>query len=141
MVPSGALVSLVLTCLASVVTDAIRTLKEGPMIDAEGREYKSFPPMDSSRANPSSKPTVRVECTEASMIIFIQADFYRTGHLISPGELFLGDAKFSKSSRCQAVPVGDQEYVIEANLQDCGSKLTVSFGQSLSCLLTLKQSF
>lgn len=127
MVPSGALISLVLICLAFVVTDAIRTLTEGPMIDAEGREYKLFPPMDNCKANPSSKPTVRVQGTEASVIIFIQADFYRTGHLVAPGELFLGDAKFSKRSQCQASPVSDHEYVIEANLQDCGSKLTVSF--------------
>lgn len=124
MVPAGVLVALM--CLACGVTDAIRTLKEGPMIDAEGREYKSGPPLDSGRAKFSDKPTIRVQCTEVSMIIFIQADFYKTGRLVGPGELFLGDAKYSKSSGCQAVPAGDDEYVIEADLQDCGSILTVS---------------
>ncbi|XP_017277273.1 zona pellucida sperm-binding protein 3 [Kryptolebias marmoratus] len=127
MVPAGVSLPLtLLTCLAFGVTEAIRALKEGPMIDAEGREYKSVPAVDDSRPKSSDKPTVHVRCTETSMIVFIQADFYRTGRLVSPGELFLGDAKYSKSSKCRAVPAGDHEYIIEADLQDCGSKLTVA---------------
>ena len=110
-----------LVSLAFGVAGAIRTLKEGPMIDAEGREYKTaFLPELRDR------PTVRVECTETSMIIFIQADFYRNGRLVSPAELFLGDAEYSDDSQCQAVAVEDHEYVIEVGLQDCGTKLSVS---------------
>ncbi|XP_015238923.1 PREDICTED: zona pellucida sperm-binding protein 3-like [Cyprinodon variegatus] len=108
------------------VLDAIRTLKEGPMIDAEGREYKSVNLGDYSKPKPSDRPTVRVQCTEVSMIILIQADFYNNGRLVSPEELFLGDAKYWRNKRCQAVDAGNGEYVIEAELHDCGSKLTIS---------------
>ncbi|KAF7221101.1 zona pellucida sperm-binding protein 3 [Nothobranchius furzeri] len=127
MVSVGYPVALVLLISLTIdVTDAIRTLKEGPMIDAEGREYKSVSPVDNSRPKTREKPTIRVHCTEVSMIVFIQADFYRTGRLASPGELYLGDPKSSQSGRCYAVPGGDGVYVIEADLHDCGSKLTVS---------------
>uniref|UniRef100_A0A3B5QWE5 Zona pellucida sperm-binding protein 3 n=1 Tax=Xiphophorus maculatus TaxID=8083 RepID=A0A3B5QWE5_XIPMA len=117
---------LLIISLVFRVSDAIRTLKEGPMIDAEGREYKSVSLDDFSRPNPDSKTTVRVECTEVSMIISIQAGFYNNGRQVSPQELFLGDAKYWKDKQCQAVNAGDGEYVIEADLQDCGSKLMVT---------------
>ncbi|XP_008403539.1 zona pellucida sperm-binding protein 3-like [Poecilia reticulata] len=123
-----AVLSVVLLLIISLVfrvSDAIRPLKEGPMIDAEGREYKTVSLEDSSRPTHDGKTTVQVECTEVSMIIFIQADFYNNGRLVSPQELFLGDAKYWKNKPCQAVDAGDGEYVIEADLQDCGSKLMV----------------
>ncbi len=111
--------------------DAIRVLKDGPMIDAEGREYKSatfrVDAENTSGPQPSDGSAVRVHCTEASMIIVVKADLYKNGRLVSPGELFLGEAEHSRSSRCRAVAGGDSgEYVIEAGLQDCGSRLTVS---------------
>lgn len=106
------------------VAIAIRTLKEGPMIDADGREYKTASLTEDS--SPRASDSVRVECTEVSMIVYIQADFYRTGRLVSPGDLFLGGAEHKQDSRCRAVVSGHNEYVIEAGLQDCGSKLTVS---------------
>ena len=115
----SASLALLVAC-AFGIADAIRTLKEGPMIDEEGREYKLAPLVENSR------PTVRVECTEVSMIIFIQADLYKNGRHVSPEELFLGDDRHSKSMQCQAVDTGEDEYVIEAGLQDCGSVLTVS---------------
>ncbi|XP_041858034.1 zona pellucida sperm-binding protein 3-like isoform X2 [Melanotaenia boesemani] len=46
--------------------------------------------------------------------------------LSSAEELFLGDDKHSKNSRCQAVDAGNDEYVIEAELHECGSKLSIS---------------
>lgn len=119
-------VLLLIVSLVFSVSDAIRTLKEGPMIDAEGREYKTVSLEDFSRPNPDIKTTVRLECTEVSMIIFIQANFYNNGRLVSPQELFLGDAKYWKNKQCQAVDAGDGEYIIEADLKDCGSKLMVS---------------
>ncbi|PWA17253.1 hypothetical protein CCH79_00010391, partial [Gambusia affinis] len=119
-------VLLLIVSLVFSVSDAIRTLKEGPMIDAEGREYKTVSLEDFSRPNPDIKTTVRVECTEVSMIIFIQANFYNNGRLVSPQELFLGDAKYWKNKQCQAVDAGDGEYIIEADLKDCGSKLMVT---------------
>lgn len=110
--------------------DAIRSLKDGPMIDDEGRQYKSvmlrIDEEDVSGAQLSDRSTVRVQCTETSMIIVVMADLYKNGRLVSPGELFLGEAEHSQSSQCRAVAAGDTEYVIEAGLQDCGSELTVS---------------
>uniref|UniRef100_A0A3P9HBI4 Zona pellucida sperm-binding protein 3 n=1 Tax=Oryzias latipes TaxID=8090 RepID=A0A3P9HBI4_ORYLA len=105
------------------VAIAIRTLKEGPMIDADGREYKTASLTDSG---PRASDSVRVECTEVSMIVYIQADFYRTGRLVSSGDLFLGGAEHKQDRRCRAVVSGHNEYVIEAGLQDCGSKLTIT---------------
>lgn len=111
------------------VAETIRVLKEGPMIDPEGREFKS-PRFGSetesntgSRVNDSSP--VHVQCTEASMIIVVDADLYGTGRRVSPGELFLGGAEHQLSGQCRAVAAGDGEYVIKAELQGCGSKLTV----------------
>ena len=121
--------ALLISC-AFGVADAIRTLKDGPMIDAEGREYKSAISRSDaeniSRVEVSDGSTVRVQCTETSMIIVVRADLYNNGRLVSPGELFLGEEEHSQSSQCRAVDAGHSEYVIEAGLQDCGSKLTVS---------------
>lgn len=110
------------------VADAIRTLKDEPMIDAEGREYKTLRTDAENISGPQfdDGSTVRVQCTEASMIIGVKADLYKNGRLVSPAELFLGGAEHSQNSQCRAVAAGDAEYVIEARLQDCGSKLTVS---------------
>ncbi|XP_040919059.1 zona pellucida sperm-binding protein 3-like [Toxotes jaculatrix] len=112
------------------VTDAIRTLKDGPMIDAEGREFKSArvrtQAENTSRPLPGDGPTVRLQCTEVSMIVVVNADLYKNGHPVSPEDLFLGEAEHSESSQCRAVAVSDTEYVIEAGLQECGSKLTIS---------------
>eukprot|EP00064_Thunnus_orientalis_P014963 superscaffoldBa00002691_g15011 len=110
--------------------DAIRSLKDGPMIDPEGREYKSATfRIDSENIRGpqlNDGSTVRVQCTEASMIILVKADLYGNGRLVSPEELFLGEAEHSESSQCQAAPASDTEYVIEAGLQDCGSNLTIT---------------
>lgn len=119
-----AFIVLLISFLCGAVV-AIRTLKEGPMIDADGREYKTASLIEDS--SPKASDSVRVQCTEVSMIVYIQADFYRTGRLVSPRELFLGGAEHKQDSRCQAVASGHNEYVIEAGLRDCGFKLTVSF--------------
>ncbi|XP_029293959.1 LOW QUALITY PROTEIN: zona pellucida sperm-binding protein 3-like [Cottoperca gobio] len=112
------------------VADSIRTLRDGPMIDAEGREYKSvalgIEAEDISETQFNDGSTVHVRCTDASMFIVVKADVFKNGHLVSPGELFLGGAEHSQSSQCRAVAAGDSEYVIEAALQDCGSKLSIS---------------
>lgn len=131
MVAAGRLAFLALLLSFTLgVADAIRTLKDGPMIDAEGREYKS-PNLkgvgeDSQGLQPSGGSAVRVHCTETSVIIVVRADLVKNGHLGSPGELFLGEAKHSQSRECQAAAAGYGEYVIEAKLQACGSKLSVS---------------
>ncbi|XP_067426690.1 zona pellucida sperm-binding protein 3-like isoform X3 [Thunnus thynnus] len=122
--------ALLLLSFAFVVADAIRSLKDGPMIDPEGREYKSATfRIDSENIRGpqlNDGSTVRVQCTEASMIILVKADLYGNGRLVSPEELFLGEAEHSESSQCQAAPASDTEYVIEAGLQDCGSNLTIT---------------
>ncbi|XP_068434847.1 zona pellucida sperm-binding protein 3-like [Clinocottus analis] len=110
--------------------NAIRTLKDGPMIDAEGREYKSanfrMEAEDISWPQLDDDSTVRVQCTDSSMIIVVKADLFKNGRHVSPEELFLGEPKYSQGGQCRAVAAGDAEYLIEAGLQDCGSKLTIS---------------
>ncbi|XP_069569621.1 zona pellucida sperm-binding protein 3-like [Brachyistius frenatus] len=131
MVTAGHSAILVLRILfAFGGADAIRSLKDGPMIDAEGREYKSaalrIDAENIGRRTFDESPPVRVYCTEGSMIVVVKADLYKSGRLVSPRELFLGDANHLGSSPCQAVAAGNSEYVIKAPLQDCGSKLTIS---------------
>uniref|UniRef100_A0A3Q3VY79 Zona pellucida sperm-binding protein 3 n=1 Tax=Mola mola TaxID=94237 RepID=A0A3Q3VY79_MOLML len=91
--------------LLLAVAQAIRTLKEGPMIDAEGREYKSAPapaPVPAAAGGASGKDRA-----------------------VSPADVFLGEP------RCRAAAAAaDGEFVIEAELQDCGSKSSIS-GDSL----------
>ncbi|KAI3359254.1 hypothetical protein L3Q82_002772 [Scortum barcoo] len=127
-----------LISLAFGATEAIRALKEGPMIDAEGREFKSATfradVENSSRPQHSEASTVCVYCTEAFMIIEVKADLYKNGCPVSPGELFLGEAEHWQSSQCRAVTAGDSnEYIIEAALQDCGStsRKTVIYSNKL----------
>ncbi|CAK6964853.1 zona pellucida sperm-binding protein 3-like [Scomber scombrus] len=132
MVTGGHTVSLaLLLLLALVVADAIRPLKEGPMIDSEGREYKSaMSRIDEENISgpqlTNDRSTVHVQCTEASMIVYIKADLYGKGRFVSPEEFFLGEVEHSEGSRCQATATSDTEYVIEAQLQDCGSELTMT---------------
>lgn len=137
MVTPGDTVSLaLLLLLAFVVADAIRPLKEGPMIDSEGREYKSaISRIDEENISgpqlTNDKSTVHVQCTEASMIVHIRADLYGKGRFVSPEEFFLGEVEHSEGSWCQATATSDTEYVIEAQLQDCGSELSVSWSYLL----------
>ncbi|XP_041633945.1 zona pellucida sperm-binding protein 3-like [Cheilinus undulatus] len=107
-----------LLLLMFVVSDAIRLLKEGPMIDEEGREYKSlrFDP----EPEEDDEHTVRVVCTESTMIVMVKPDLYKNGHLLSAAELFLGEA------RCRAGAAADSEFIIEAGLQECGATLTIT---------------
>ncbi|KAM3863864.1 zona pellucida sperm-binding protein 3-like [Diretmus argenteus] len=98
----------------------------------DGREYKSaISRLDITDEEVSGPPssgasTVSVQCNDRTMIIVIQADLYNNGRHVSPEELFLGQAMRSENIQCQAVAVSDTEYVIEAGLHDCGSKLTIS---------------
>ncbi|XP_071329992.1 zona pellucida sperm-binding protein 3-like [Trachinotus anak] len=131
MVIAGHVASLaLLLSFAVCVADAIQALKDGPMIDAEGREFKSTTVRTDaeniSRPQSNDGSAIRIQCTEVSMIIVVNADLYKNGRLVSPGELFLGEAEHSESAQCRAVPVSDTEYVIETGLQDCGTKLTIS---------------
>ncbi|XP_040012151.1 zona pellucida sperm-binding protein 3-like isoform X2 [Xiphias gladius] len=131
MVVAGHSASLaLLLSFAFGAADAIRALKGGPIVDAEGREFKSATARTDaesfSRPQSNDGSSIRVQCTEASMIIVVNADLYKTGRLMSPGDLFLGEAEHSETSQCRAFAVSDSEYVIEARLQDCGSKLSIS---------------
>ncbi|XP_035471397.1 zona pellucida sperm-binding protein 3-like [Scophthalmus maximus] len=114
---------------AFVVADAIRPLKDGPMIDAEGREYKSAAVRtdaeEMGRPRATDGSVVRVQCTDVSMIVVVNARLVQNGPTVSPGDLFLGEAH-SGGRRCRAAAVSDTEYVIEAGLRDCGSKLVIS---------------
>ncbi|XP_059204399.1 zona pellucida sperm-binding protein 3-like [Centropristis striata] len=129
MVHAGHSASLaLLISFAFGVADAIRTLKDGPMIDAEGREYKSVPLRTETESAPEfyDGSPVRVQCTETYMVIVVKADLYKNGRLLSPEELLLGGVDQSQDSQCRVAATSDSEYVIEAELQNCGSKLTIS---------------
>ncbi|XP_077411726.1 zona pellucida glycoprotein 3e [Vanacampus margaritifer] len=108
---------------------AIRTLKDGPMIDKEGRQYKKSPVIIDAD-DPSGiqsnvfSPSVHVTCTSTSMIIQVKADMY--GQMVSPGEIFLGGVEYLGLRQCQAFPAGDSELVIKAGLEQCGTTLSVS---------------
>ncbi|XP_042339178.1 zona pellucida sperm-binding protein 3-like [Plectropomus leopardus] len=125
----SASLALLIACAFSVA-DAIRALKDGPMIDAEGREYKSAPlRADAENISGTKIPDrspVSLHCTEASMIIMVKPDLYKNGRFLSAAEIFLGEVEHSQNSLCRAFTAGDSEYIIEAGLQDCGSKLTIS---------------
>ncbi|KAK1877629.1 Zona pellucida sperm-binding protein 3 [Dissostichus eleginoides] len=120
-----------LTLFAFAFADAIRTLRDGPMIDAEGREYKTAAlgfdtesQISETQFNEGS--TISVQCTEVSIIIAVKADFFKNGRLLSSWDFLLGEVKHSQSSQCRPVAAGDSEYLFEAGLQDCGSKVTTS---------------
>lgn len=108
---------------------AIRTLKDGPMIDKDGREYKSpvviVDSEDGSEIETNVfSPAVRVTCTPTLMIIQVKADVY--GSIGSPGGIFLGGDEYSGFRQCQALRADDSEVVIKAGLQHCGTQLSVS---------------
>ncbi|KAI7812676.1 zona pellucida sperm-binding protein 3-like [Triplophysa rosa] len=111
----------VLLCI--YVTCAIRNLKEGPMIGPDSRQYKTAPlPRDNHKDVPTSKAApVQVICTERSMIVIIRADLHSNGRRITDKELQLGRSTES----CKASKYSDTEYVIQADLHQCGSELMI----------------
>lgn len=105
------------------VAHAIRNLKEGPMIDAEGREYKS-PPARVDQGGPGGLANaIRVHCEDTSVTVVVRENLLKRGRLAAPGELFLGEAL---DPRCRAAPTTDGEYTIRADLRACGFETTVS---------------
>lgn len=117
------------------VVQAIRYLKEGPVIDAEGREYKSPLLGVEEEGLGGFASAVRVLCTDAFMTVVVKANLFQIEHPVSPGELFLGEAL---NPSCRAAASTDGEYVIRAKLLECGSKLSVSgcfYWQILTYLL------
>lgn len=104
---------------------AIRYFKEGPMVDAMGREYKSPLIRVEEEGLRGLASAVRVLCTDASMTVVVKADLLKAGRPVSPEELFLGEA-LNPSCRAAASSSTDGEYVIRAELLECGSKFSVS---------------
>ncbi|KAF3846455.1 hypothetical protein F7725_003533 [Dissostichus mawsoni] len=131
-----------LTLFAFGFADAIRTLRDGPMIDAEGKEYKTAAlgfdtesQISETQFNEGS--TISVQCTEVSIIIAVKADFFQNGLLLSLSQAFTEQSV----STCAA---GDSEYLFEAGLQDCGSQVTTSkdsviYSNKLIILLVARQ--
>lgn len=115
--------------LSICVAGAIRNLKEGPMIGPDSRQYKvvSLPtehPTDDSTDVPSSRVApAQVLCTERSMIVLIRADLHSNGRHVTAEEFSLGQPCSTKS--CKASQYSDTEYVIKADLHQCGSELSV----------------
>lgn len=136
MLIAGSFRSLQLLFFLFSLTESIRLLKHGRKIDAEGREYKSpryeideVETTTSSQVNSSSP--VDIKCTDSSMIIVVNPDHFKTGRRASFGELFLGGDEQRRSSKCHLSPTADGRYVIEVELQECGSKSTVK--QRVTC--------
>ncbi|CAM4537129.1 unnamed protein product [Leuciscus chuanchicus] len=108
---------------------AIRNLKEGPMIGPDSRQYKvvSLPtedPTDDSTDVPSSRVApAQVLCTERSMIVLIRVDLHSNGRHVTAEEFSLGQPFSTKS--CKASQYSDTEYVIKADLHQCGSELSI----------------
>lgn len=109
---------------------SIGLLKEGRMIDDVGREYKSlrhesdgvertaYPQVDGSQP-------VRIECTDSSMTVKVNPDYFKRGRFAPFGDLFLGEARHWQNSKCQLLPANGL-YVITVELQECGSNSTVN---------------
>ncbi|XP_051547469.1 zona pellucida sperm-binding protein 3-like [Myxocyprinus asiaticus] len=113
----------IVVLLSIYVTGAIRTLKDGPMIGPDGRQYKTaFLPKDDLTDEPRSRAApVKVQCTARSMIVIIRADLHSNGRQVTAKELHLGRSTES----CRATPYSDSEHVIEADLHLCGSELSI----------------
>ncbi|XP_067296104.1 zona pellucida sperm-binding protein 3-like isoform X2 [Pseudorasbora parva] len=116
--------------LSVCATGAIRNLKEGPMIGPDSRQYKvaflpnEDPTGDITDVPLSSVAPVQVLCTERSMIVLIRADLNSNRRHVTAEELSLG---WSTES-CKASQYSASEYVIKADLHQCGSELLNSFG-------------
>lgn len=104
------------------VVQAIRYLKEGPLIDAEGREYKSPLPSVEEEELRGLASAIHVHCTDTSMSVVVKTNLFKTGRPVSPEELFLGQAL---DPSCRAAASTDGEYVVKAGLLECGSRLSV----------------
>nr|BAM65020.1 egg envelope protein [Engraulis japonicus] len=60
--------------------------------------------------------SVAVRCGEADVLVEVHQNFYGTGQLIEPADIFLGDCPVS------AVDVSDQILIFESELHKCGSR-------------------
>lgn len=130
--------------------ESIRPLKQGRMVDAEGREYKS-PRYESdgeeknTYSQVSGTSPVHIRCTDSSMIVEVNPDHFKRGRLVSLGALFLGGAQHWQNSMCHLSPAANGLYVVTIKLHECGSKSTVKHCvtcniKMLSCLTKLNHS-
>ncbi|XP_031611783.2 zona pellucida sperm-binding protein 3-like [Oreochromis aureus] len=65
---------------------------------------------------------VTVNCHPDAMEVVVQADMFDTGLQVDGGHLRLGSD--SAGEECGAVPSGEAEFTIRAQLVDCGTKLS-----------------
>lgn len=82
-------------------------------------------PQQSAPAHAPPRPVV-VNCHPDSMRVVVQADMFDTGLQVDARHLRLGSGSVSEGSECGAVSSGEAEFTIQAFLQDCGTKLSVS---------------
>lgn len=71
------------------------------------------------------RPVV-VLCHPDSMEVVVQADLFESGLLVDGKHLRLGSDLVREGSSCGAVPSGEAEFILQAHLTDCGTKLSVS---------------
>lgn len=106
--------------------ESIRLLRQGRRIDVEGREYKSpkyeIDEVERADLQVNGSSPVHIECTGSSMIIEVNPAQFRNGRVVSFKELFLGGTQHRQSSKCHLFPAANGKYVIEVDLQECGSE-------------------
>ncbi|KAM9323139.1 zona pellucida sperm-binding protein 3-like [Pholidichthys leucotaenia] len=92
-----------------------------------GRQQQQPSPEESAPPRP-----VVVRCSPDSMEVVVQADLFDTGLLVDGSRLRLGsgsfedaaDASSSSKSECGATSAGEEEFILQAWLTDCGTKLS-----------------
>ncbi|XP_076866766.1 zona pellucida sperm-binding protein 3-like [Brachyhypopomus gauderio] len=103
--------AIVLIVLLGTV-NGIRFLKDVPKPGPDSRLYKHAT---------QATAAVQVQCTDDTMVITVQADFYGNGHRITADQLRLGLDGFT--GNCRAIQLNDEEYVIDVGLHECGSEI------------------
>lgn len=109
------------------------------MIGPDSRQYKTapLPKEDHKDVSTSKAAPVQVLCTERSMIVIIRADLHSNGRRVTAKELRLGRSTES----CKAFQYSDTEYVIEADLHQCGSELSVRTKEKVVLLKLLSVDY
>ncbi|XP_064848507.1 zona pellucida sperm-binding protein 3-like [Oncorhynchus masou masou] len=96
-----------------------------------GYSYKDVSQAQSFKpsAEPTSPPrprTVLVKCHEDSLEVVVKADLFDIGILVDGSDLYLGFNQMGSKGvedSCSAVPTGEAEFIIFAQLTACGTKL------------------
>ncbi|XP_051261093.1 zona pellucida sperm-binding protein 3-like [Dicentrarchus labrax] len=81
------------------------------------------PQQSAELSAPRPRPVV-VNCHPDSMEVVVQADMFDKGLQVDGRHLSLGSGSASEGSACTAIPSGEAEFTLRADLMDCGTKLS-----------------